>query len=245
VEVLLVHRPRYDDWSLPKGKAQPGESDEDCALREVLEETGLVCERRFELPSTRYGDSRGRDKRVRYWALHIVTGRFEPQDEVDQIVWLRPHEARAHLSWERDEAVLLAFGYDGGRPLLLVRHASATARGAWSGADRLRPLDEHGRSQATKLVEVLAGHRLERVSSSPSVRCIQTVEPLGLPVDCREELAEHAGLKGLEAVAGEGPGALCVHGDVLAELLGAPAAEGSVTLLGDGLRPLATIPPPA
>jgi 8-oxo-dGTP pyrophosphatase MutT (NUDIX family) len=245
VEVVLVHRPKYDDWSLPKGKAKAGESDEDCALREVWEETGLHCEIHYRLPSTRYRDSLGRDKRVRYFAMRVRGGEFEPHDEVDELLWLPPREARARLSWERDEPVLRAFGYDGGRPLLLVRHASAGNRDAWQGDDRLRPLDAAGRVQAERLVEVLAGHRLERVCSSPYLRCVQTVEPLGLPVQPRDELAEGADLTALARVAAEGTGVLCVHGDVLEELLGEMPAKGSTTLVDDGVRPVATIPPPA
>jgi 8-oxo-dGTP diphosphatase len=105
-EVLLVHRPAYDDWSLPKGKARRGESDEDCALREVEEETGLVCELGPELPSASYRDARGRPKIVRYWAMRPVGGEARPCAEVDDVVWLPPDEARELLSWERDRVVL-------------------------------------------------------------------------------------------------------------------------------------------
>jgi 8-oxo-dGTP diphosphatase len=106
LEVLLVHRPAYDDWSLPKGKAERGESDEECALREVEEETGLVCELGPELPSTRYRDGRGRPKVVRYWAMRPVSGEALPRAEIDDVVWLPPEEARELLSWERDRIVL-------------------------------------------------------------------------------------------------------------------------------------------
>jgi 8-oxo-dGTP diphosphatase len=105
-EVLLVHRPAYDDWSLPKGKANRGETDEDCALREVEEETGLSCELERELPSTSYRDGRGRPKVVRYWAMHPVDGEAVPQAEVDDVAWLPVDEARHVLTWERDRAVL-------------------------------------------------------------------------------------------------------------------------------------------
>lgn len=106
IEVLLVHRPRYDDWSLPKGKAMRQESDEDCALREVAEETGLRCELGPELAATTYRDGRGRPKRVRYWAMRPLSGRFEPHREVDDVRWLQAGEAARLLSWERDLAVL-------------------------------------------------------------------------------------------------------------------------------------------
>jgi 8-oxo-dGTP pyrophosphatase MutT (NUDIX family) len=106
VEVALVHRPRYDDWSLPKGKAEDGESDEDCARREVVEETGLRCELGAELASTSYRDARGRRKRVRYWAMRPLNGRFEGRHEVDEVRWLPLDEAEEELTWSRDRTVL-------------------------------------------------------------------------------------------------------------------------------------------
>jgi 8-oxo-dGTP pyrophosphatase MutT (NUDIX family) len=108
--ILVVHRPRYDDWSLPKGKCNPGESDADCALREVWEETGLTCRLGPELPSTRYRDSKGRDKRVRYWAMEPVSdGGFTPNAEIDDIRWLPIPEAVALLSYPHDRPVVEAF----------------------------------------------------------------------------------------------------------------------------------------
>jgi 8-oxo-dGTP diphosphatase len=104
--VLLVHRPKYDDWTFPKGKAEDGESDEDCALREVWEETGLHCLLGDEIASTEYTDSRGRPKRVRWWLMEPVEGAFEPTDEVDEIRWLNPSEAARFLSYARDVDLL-------------------------------------------------------------------------------------------------------------------------------------------
>ncbi len=112
VEVLLVHRPRYDDWSLPKGKAQPGEDDEDCALREVEEETGFRCKLGRELVGTSYVDGRGRPKRVRYWAMEPLGGAFVPRAEVDAVRWLEPSEAGLALTWEGDIEVLRSFVRD-------------------------------------------------------------------------------------------------------------------------------------
>jgi 8-oxo-dGTP diphosphatase len=106
--VLLVHRPKYDDWTFPKGKCEPGETDEDCAVREVWEETGLRAELGAELPSTHYIDSRGRAKRVRWWRMEPIDGEFAPTDEVDEIRWLTPEEAAARLSYDRDLALLAA-----------------------------------------------------------------------------------------------------------------------------------------
>jgi 8-oxo-dGTP pyrophosphatase MutT (NUDIX family) len=109
VEVVVVHRPKYDDWTFPKGKAHRGESDEACALREVEEETGLVCELVHELGATRYRDSRGREKRVRYWAMRPVGGRLGGAGEVDAARWLSPAEAEVVLTYDRDLDVLASF----------------------------------------------------------------------------------------------------------------------------------------
>ncbi|MEW6476140.1 MAG: NUDIX hydrolase [Actinomycetota bacterium] len=110
IRILVVHRPRYDDWSLPKGKADPGESDADCALREVREETGLVCRLGPELPSTSYRDNKGRPKTVRYWAMEPVgEGGFTPNAEIDEIRWLPAAEAVKLLSYDHDRPVVEAF----------------------------------------------------------------------------------------------------------------------------------------
>jgi 8-oxo-dGTP pyrophosphatase MutT (NUDIX family) len=110
VEVLLVHRPRYDDWTVPKGKLEPGEDHVDGALREVEEETGLRCTLGPELTSTSYVDRKGRPKAVRYWAMTPVAGTFVPTDEVDEIRWMSLDEARSLLSYPRDLAILDALG---------------------------------------------------------------------------------------------------------------------------------------
>jgi 8-oxo-dGTP pyrophosphatase MutT (NUDIX family) len=106
LEVLLVHRPRYDDWTVPKGKLDDGEDHARAARREVEEETGLRCTLGPELVSTSYRDRKGRPKHVRYWAMTPVAGRFTPTDEVDEVVWLPVEEAKATLTYERDRAVL-------------------------------------------------------------------------------------------------------------------------------------------
>jgi 8-oxo-dGTP diphosphatase len=105
-EICVVHRPRYGDWSLPKGKLDPGESFEEAALREVREETGLRCSLIRELGSTQYSDGRGRPKTVRYWLMKIEGGEFEPNDEVDELRWMAPSEAIAALTHERDRALI-------------------------------------------------------------------------------------------------------------------------------------------
>ncbi|MCZ7588976.1 MAG: NUDIX hydrolase [Gaiella sp.] len=108
LEVLVVHRPKYDDWTFPKGKCEPGEADEACALREVAEETGLACALEGELPSTSYVDSRHRPKRVRYWRLRVAGGALSFDHEVDEARWVTPAEAEQLLTYGRDLDVLHA-----------------------------------------------------------------------------------------------------------------------------------------
>ncbi len=105
-ELLLIHRDRYDDWSFPKGKAEPGESAEQTARREVEEETGFSVELLTELPTVRYPDRHGRPKAVRYWMATVVEGSFEPNNEVDSIAWVRPKKARKRLTYDRDIELL-------------------------------------------------------------------------------------------------------------------------------------------
>jgi 8-oxo-dGTP diphosphatase len=104
-QVLMVHRPKYDDWSFPKGKAVKGESDEECAIREVKEETGLTCELGRPLPAVSYR-SNGRMKRVRYWLMDAGEGEFTADAEVDEVVWVGLEEARSRLTYDHDRALL-------------------------------------------------------------------------------------------------------------------------------------------
>ena len=113
-EVLLVHRPKYDDWAFPKGKADSGETDGECALREVEEETGLRCELQDELGETSYVDPQGRQKTVRYFAMRPLRGEFTPHNEIDEIAWLSFPDAEARLSYARDRELLAAVGADAG-----------------------------------------------------------------------------------------------------------------------------------
>jgi len=106
VEIAVVHRPRYDDWSLPKGKLDPGETWEQAALREVEEEIGLRCRLGEELPPVTYEDRKGRTKVVRYWLMDVDGGAFEANDEVDEVRWLARAEATAVLTYARDRELV-------------------------------------------------------------------------------------------------------------------------------------------
>ena len=115
IEVLVVHRPRYDDWSLPKGKAEPGEADEDTAVREVEEETGYLCALGEELATVRYRDRRGRNKQVRFWKMTVISAvqpepAFVPNEEVDERRWISPARAATLLTYDADRQLLRSLG---------------------------------------------------------------------------------------------------------------------------------------
>jgi 8-oxo-(d)GTP phosphatase len=239
-EVLLVHRPGHRDWTLPKGKIERGESDEECALREVVEETGFECLLGPEIGETRYRERRGREKSVRYWIMTVRDGTFQPNSEVDEVRWVSLSSAARELSYPGDRAILDAIEPTLRSLVLLVRHGRAGDRDEWTGDDRLRPLDKRGRRQADAMVAPLAGYALSRLVSSPYVRCVQTLEPLsarlGLPVEHDPAIAEGVPVqkaRGLIDRLGPGPVVLCTHGDVVEALVGEgePKKKGSTWLL--------------
>jgi phosphohistidine phosphatase SixA/8-oxo-dGTP pyrophosphatase MutT (NUDIX family) len=222
IQLVLVHRPSYDDWSFPKGKELEGEHSIEAAAREVLEETGLRCRIGAELPSSSYEDRNGRSKTVRYWAMEPEVGSdLHPTGEVDEARWFDLAVARAVLTYERDRQVLDAL-LDAAAPAYLIRHAKAGDRAAWSGDDRDRPLSKSGRRQARALVRLLSSRPIERILSSPALRCVQTVRSIaderGLPIEGRDELLEGASLAGLTALVDDAwsvPTILCAHGDLI------------------------------
>lgn len=221
--IAVVHRPKYQDWTFPKGKLQPGESDEQTALREVREETGLGCELGLDLGSVRYRDREGRPKVVRYWVMSPDDGAFRPGDEVDELRWLTPEEVGRALSYEHDRRLLGGYLRAAGEATAyLVRHGKCGSRSNWTEDDRLRPLSKAGRRQAEALVRAFRGLDVQRAISSPYVRCVQTIRPLaldrGLPVETSEALAEGAPPERALALLEETvhtPTVLCTHGDVV------------------------------
>ena len=256
VEVALVHRPRYDDWSLPKGKLDPDETLAAAAVREVREETGYDAVLGRYLARTAYpvpsrNGSGTVPKTVDYFGAEAVSGEFEVNDEVDELRWLRPTEAEKLLTRPEDVRVLRAFCElpPDLTKLLLVRHAKAGKRSEWNGDDDLRPLSEAGRRQADALRAKLRLFAPDRVLSAPRLRCVQTVrgvaEDLGLEVRQEPLLSEDGywpdpvlGLARLLAIAGDGgTPVVCSQGGVIPDLVSTladrdgvdlPAARGAV-----------------
>lgn len=236
---MLVHRPAYDDWTLPKGKLEAGETPRAAAVREVREETGLDCLLGPALGAIAYVDAGGRDKTVDYWLVAATTEELAPTKEIDAARWLPLAEALAKLSHDRDRDVLrrAATSLSDARSVSvrLVRHARAGRRDRWRGRDELRPLTASGRAQAAALAGELAPRGPALLVSSPAVRCVQTLEPLagdiGLPVQRHDALAEAASaadalaLLGAAAVLGET--VACTHGDVQTAVIEALGAVGA------------------
>jgi 8-oxo-(d)GTP phosphatase len=178
-QVALVHRPRYDDWSFPKGKLDPDEAMPFAAAREVAEETGHRCRLGALLGDVRYEVAEG-SKLVRYWAAEAGGGGFVANHETDELRWLPLDEAAALLSYQHDREVLHRFT-EIGPPrsmVLLVRHAKAGSRSQWEGEDALRPLSATGRAQAEHLDELLALFGPDRLYTAPPRRCRDTIGPL-------------------------------------------------------------------
>ncbi|WP_439029389.1 NUDIX hydrolase [Gordonia terrae] len=192
VEIAVVHRPRYDDWTLPKGKAEAGETLADTAVREIAEETGqrVVLGRHLDDVHYDLGNTR---KHVRYWSARALGGEFAADHEVDELRWMSVSKAHKALSYPLDRSILEEFTRLPAdlHTLLLVRHAKAGRRSTYKGDDRLRPLDKLGRAQADALVPLLVAFGATRVHAADRVRCEQTLEPLQyrLGVDMRSEPA--------------------------------------------------------
>ncbi len=242
LRILVVHRLRYDDWTFPKGKNEPGEDSLEAALREVSEETGQRPHPVSMLGETTYSVN-GIPKLVRWYGMRVAEpGPFIPNDEVDEIRWLDPEEVPGLLTYDHDRQMLakvdLAAVLTTGT-LYLVRHGAAGDRQSWSGDDALRPLSRRGEMQAAGLAKALGDQRIEAVFTSPYVRCVQTVQPLaeaaGLEVVEHPALAEGEGGKAtrdlLRSVIGTNA-VLCSHGDVIPAVMNWMVNKG-MTLKAD------------
>ncbi|MFC4242307.1 NUDIX domain-containing protein [Gryllotalpicola reticulitermitis] len=267
VRVLVIHRPRYDDLTLPKGKVDPGETLPQTAVREVREETGLSVTLGVPLSQTRYQVAHGREKVVHYWTAEVTeagvkASRFHPNAEVDAVHWMPLAKAKVALSYEHDSALLDEFerihAEAGGSTfgVIVLRHAKALARSDWKGSDAERPLAARGLQQAQRIVTTLRAWSPRRVISSPAVRCASTVAPFARAADRKvryepgiSQDAWDDGAGDIEAVVAKRVSSaktaiLCSHRPVLPDILRELAyAAGSE--MGDRIRAAASLEPAA
>jgi len=181
LEIALIHRPRYDDWSLPKGKIEGGETALQCAYREVFEETGIKASLTRQLGTVEYEES-GELKRVIFWSAHcsLDTGTFVVNEEVDELVWFTPEDALVKATHDSDRQIIDSFQAQEPRTdtLIILRHTKALERGDWDEVDSERTLNEVGFDQAQLLIKHLEPFAIDEVYTSNYTRCVQTVTPL-------------------------------------------------------------------
>ncbi len=235
-EVVIIHRKRYDDWTLPKGKVENGELLPATAVREVLEETGVTIRLNSPLDSVRYPTTSGL-KAVDWWigsAISVV--RRAPDAEVDAVAWLPLRSAMSRLTFEHDHRLVeQCIQQPTTTPLILLRHAKAMDRKDWSKKDAARPLNSRGRRQAQQVTPLLAAYGAQRLVSSGSTRCVNTITPYattaGIKIDKHDELSEEEGVAKprlvaelvrkirTDAISTATPTAICVHRPVFGTML--------------------------
>jgi 8-oxo-(d)GTP phosphatase len=231
-EVAIIHRPRYDDWSLPKGKVDPGETEPVTAVREVREETGCGAILGRRLAAVKYPVELGA-KHVRFWAARAIEGDFVAGSEVDDMAWLQIGDAMAKLTYPHDRKVLRRFKKlpAATQNLMIVRHAKAGSKQRYKGDDQQRPLDKYGRAQAESLVGTLLAFGARTLYAADRLRCVQTIEPLaeelGVGVSVEPSLTEEAYWENrkqarqrvLEIAAAGGSPVICTQGKVIPDLI--------------------------
>lgn len=236
LEIALVHRPSYDDWSIPKGKNDRNESSEEAALREVWEETGMYCRLDGPAGTVRYRVRSGL-KEVEYFFMRPLRfDGFKPNSEVDEVTWVSLKKAHKSLTYDFDRDLIDTIKKKRAAQttdLHLVRHADAGSRSDWKKKDQLRPLSKTGRRQAEAIADGIEPIRPSLVMSSPYVRCVETVDPLARRLGV--EVVTHAALEEgpskrkvddlLDEVAGRTV-VLCSHGDVIPFTLDRLVARG-------------------
>jgi 8-oxo-dGTP pyrophosphatase MutT (NUDIX family)/phosphohistidine phosphatase SixA len=267
VHVLVIHRTVYGDVTIPKGKVDPGESLPRTAVREIAEETGLDVALGVPLGISRYPLPSGREKIVHYWAAEVSDravqrSTFKPNAEVAALEWVTIKRARGYLSYAPDVEILDTFaklvdqGVTSTFALVLVRHGKAVGRSGWKGSDAARPLTERGVAQAAALVDTITAWSPRRIVSSPAVRCVTTVVPLGAATgiqvkrdDGISQDAWEAGHDEVRRVVGKRvrsgkTAVLCSHGPVLPEIM-REIALATATPLGSYVTDAAGLEPGA
>ena len=250
-EVLLVHRPKYDDWSFPKGKLDRGEQAPAAAVREVAEETGLQVRLGVPLASQRYPVGGSRSKTVYYWTGRVVgdddVSRYGANSEIDKVRWVSYEKALSLLTYDRDRQTLREARKVRRRThvVVVLRHGHARSRRTWRDDDRQRPLLKTGRHQADSLVPLLAAYNVTRLVTSSSVRCLETLTPYadatGLPLETTRRLSEEdATSKGVamlmdELVEDGDCAVVCSHRPVMQDLFDALGLENPGLQAGEML----------
>ncbi|MDN5771405.1 MAG: NUDIX hydrolase, partial [Microlunatus sp.] len=236
-EILVIHRSRYRDWTLPKGKVEAGESVVAAAVREVYEETGVTIRLSTPLDTVIYPLGSGTAKEVRYWsAIPLTATKRAPDHEVDVVSWLPVKAAIHRLTFTHDKQLVeQSIAQPPTTTLILVRHGKAMDRKDWSKRDTLRPLGSRGRRQARQLTDLLAAYGIESLISSTSTRCLTTLKPYAtaakLGIEAHEALTQEQGTSHPDAViqlvrelrdkavASGVPTAICIHRPVLPSIL--------------------------
>lgn len=267
LRILLIHRTKYRDITLPKGKVDPGEMLAETAVREVHEETGIRVSLGVSVGVSRYHLASRKQKVVHYWAAEatdtaIRESTFVPNREIAALEWVSLKKARARLSYPVDLEILDFFSnlVDDGVlrtfPVIALRHAKATPRSEWDGSDASRPLTDRGRKQAKSIVGPLRAFGVRRIVTSDAVRCVETITPLSRALDRKpvktEKISQDAwedGDSDLRSVVGRRiragkPAVLCSHGPVLPGLL-SEIALATGTIQGSYLSSAADLEPAA
>jgi 8-oxo-dGTP pyrophosphatase MutT (NUDIX family)/phosphohistidine phosphatase SixA len=252
-EIVLIHRDRYDDWTLPKGKLEVGESIPVCAVREVREETGVTIRLGVPLDTIRYQAGKAGLKKVSYWGGTPVSAvPREPDAEVDEVCWLPVRAAMSRLTYAHDHFLVTQFlEQPVTTPLIIVRHAKAMDRKDWSRKDSARPVNSRGRKQAQQLVPMLSAYGVQRVISSTSTRCVSTIEPFArrhdLRIETYSQLSEEVGADDAKGVSrltqkvrtsvlqSDQPTVICVHRPVLPHILEALEIPPTTLVTGEFL----------
>lgn len=265
--VLLIHRTRYRDVTLPKGKVDPGEMLAETASREIFEETGIRVSLGVPVGVSRYLMPNKRQKIVHYWAaeatdISIRASAFVPNKEIAALEWVPLKKALGRLSYPVDVEILEHFArlVDEGVlrtfPIIALRHGKAIAREDWDGTDAARPLTSRGKKQANAIVGPLLAFGARKIVSSPATRCVKTVAPLaaalGRKIDKSPLLSQDAweeGISDVRTIVGERvrsrkPAVLCSHGPLLPEIL-TEIALATGTLRGSYLGSASALEPGA